>query len=199
MRTALDTTNADGTFPIPVAPTRCRISTSAVAGQVRVLIADAARELRDIIDDWLEATEGVAELNEAEREAAFAEYERSWNELPYPVRLAAAGVACYGVAAATKGRAAAWLERACSYGTSVAAGGAVAGSLASPPTSEVPSVEPETSTGSYCTPWESFAQYGRPNHGKVTLYENGVSVTEFQGSREWASSRCAAALARLGQ
>ena len=76
-----------------------------------------------------------------------------------------------------------------------------------------PATEPETSTTegpsaptvtqppaeNYCTPWESFAQYGLPYLGKVNLYENGVSVTQYQGSREWATARCEAALANLGQ
>ncbi|WP_420445600.1 hypothetical protein [Candidatus Poriferisodalis sp.] len=67
------------------------------------------------------------------------------------------------------------------------------GDQASPP------AEPETSTGNYCTPWESFAQYGLPHLGKVNLYENGVFVTQYQGSRESATARCQASLARLGQ
>ena len=40
---------------------------------------------------------------------------------------------------------------------------------------------------------------GLPDFGEVNLYENGVSVTQFQGSRERAAARCEAALARLSQ
>ena len=62
-----------------------------------------------------------------------------------------------------------------------------------------PPVELQTSTGNYCGSWVSFAWMGFPDHGAVNLYENGVSVTQYQGSREWATARCAAVLARLGQ
>ena len=47
----------------------------------------------------------------------------------------------------------------------------------------------------YCSPWESFAARGFPNTGKVDLYTDGVSDIQYQGSRDWATARCEAALA----
>ncbi|WP_423919930.1 hypothetical protein [Candidatus Poriferisodalis sp.] len=57
----------------------------------------------------------------------------------------------------------------------------------------------DTSTGTYCSAWTSFAFMGLPHHGEVVLYENGVGTTSIQGSQAWATARCPAALAALGQ
>jgi len=82
-----------------------------MAGYVRVLGTDIARDIRDIFEDWTEATKGVAELNDAERDAMFAEYEQAWAELPGPVRGAAIAGVCKVWGAVTRTGAAG--ERRC--------------------------------------------------------------------------------------
>ena len=60
----------------------------------------------------------------------------------------------------------------------------------------------ENSAGNYCGPWTAFAYGVRPDRGGVTLFVNGAAYSQVQSSyanREWATARCQAVLASLGQ
>ncbi|WP_420610329.1 hypothetical protein [Candidatus Poriferisodalis sp.] len=85
-RDALHTANPDGTYNVSPAPSGCRSSNQEILAYIKVLGDAAASEIRDILEDWRESTQGVAELNDADREAAINEYKKAWNELPTPVR-----------------------------------------------------------------------------------------------------------------
>ncbi|WP_423919919.1 hypothetical protein [Candidatus Poriferisodalis sp.] len=83
-------------------------------------------------------------------------------------------------------------------GTGCESGGSSGTSTTTPdPPSGSSDDDSDTSTGTYCAPWESFAAWGLPNIGSVDLYVDGTSITQYQGSRQWATARCAAALAAL--
>ena len=105
MQNALNTANPDGTYNISPAPSGCRITTQELLGKARVAGVNITREMQQIFKDWTEATEGVAKLNDEERNKAWAEYQKAWNGVPEPLRDAATAAACYAIIPATKGKA----------------------------------------------------------------------------------------------
>ena len=104
-RDALRTVNPDGTYNISPAPSGCGTSNQEILGYIKVLGDNAAREIRNILEDWRKSTRGVAELNKADREAAINEYKKAWNELPKPVRVAGEVTATYAGCAVLAGAA----------------------------------------------------------------------------------------------
>ena len=65
--------------------------------------ANWGREIREIIQDWKEATAGVAELEAEERDKAIEEYRKAWNRLPWPVKVTTTYAGCAVLASAALG------------------------------------------------------------------------------------------------
>ncbi|WP_420444852.1 hypothetical protein [Candidatus Poriferisodalis sp.] len=59
----------------------------------------------------------------------------------------------------------------------------------------------DTSTGTYCSAWSGFRFFKAKGEeiGEVVLHENGGGSTSYQGTQEWATASCQAALAAQGQ
>ena len=208
-RDGLNNLNADGSYNVTPAPDDCEISTQDVIdglgdffasmGDRRIENSEARRqayaELREAIRDaWDYEIPALSELND---------------NLDTTVDVATCAGLGY-VFVKSKGKAATapgWTQAVAALGCANYIAGITIddsdpddsdGGSDSDGSSDISGNDDAvTSTGNYCSAWSSFAAYGLPNLGKVDLYVNGVSTIQYQGSRQWATARCAAALAAV--